>query len=68
MNLYQTLYSLLVQYIFNNQGVTDGVLTDQMQHLVVTLVSTIGWLFIAAIPFIVVWWLIKVIVTAFGRW
>lgn len=69
MNLYQTLYDLIVTYIFAGQGVTEaGILADQMQHLVAVLVSTIGWLFCMAVPFIVVYWVIKVICTGFGRW
>lgn len=68
MNLYQTLYDLIVQYVFAGQGVTDGILTDQMQHLVAVLVSTAGWLFCMAVPFIVVYWVIKVICTGFGKW
>lgn len=67
MNLFQTLYDLIVTYIFAGQGVVDGVLVDQMQHLVATLVATMGWLFCVAIPFVVVYWFIKVICTAFGR-
>lgn len=68
MNLYETLYDLIVTYIFAGQGVENGILTDQMQHLVAVLVSTCGWLFCIAIPFIVVYWFIKVITTGFGRW
>lgn len=62
MNLYQTCYDLIVQYVFNNQGVVDGVLVDQMQHLVVTLFSTTAWLFLVSLPFIVVRKCISVIV------
>lgn len=69
MNLFQTLYDLIVQYIFGGQGLTEaGILADQMQHLVATLVATIGWLFVMVVPFIVVWWLIKVCCTFFGSW
>ena len=69
MNLFQTLYNLIVQYVFAGQGVSEsGVLLDQMQHLVATLVSTFGWLFCMSLPFIVVFWVIKVVCTGFGRW
>lgn len=69
MNLFQVLYDLIVQYIFAGQGLTDaGILADQMQHLVATLVATAGWLFCIAVPFILVFWFIKVITTAFGGW
>ena len=67
MNIYQSIYDLLVQFVFNNEGVVDGVLIDQMQHLVVTLISTCGYLFLAALPFVIVYWFIKVVCTAFGR-
>ena len=53
MNLYQTLYDLIVQYIFAGQGVENGILADQMQHLVAVLVSTAGWLFCMSLPFII---------------
>lgn len=68
MNLFQTCYDLIVQYIFAGQGVDEaGRLVDQMQHLVATEFSTIAWIFLMALPFVVVWWVIKVITTAFGR-
>lgn len=69
MNLFQTCYDLIVQYIFAGQGVDEaGKLIDEMQHLVATEVSTVAWLFCMAVPFIVVYWVIKVICTGFGRW
>lgn len=55
MNLYQTCYDLIVQYVFAGQGVEAGILVDQMQHLVAVLASTIAWLFLVALPFLVVW-------------
>lgn len=67
MNLYTTLYNLIVTYVFNGEGVSNGILVDEMQHLVCTLVSTCGWLFCVAIPFIVVYWFIKTITTSFWR-
>lgn len=66
-NLYQSLYRIIVEYVFNGEGVTDGILDDQMQHLVVTLVATVAWLFCVSVPFVVVYWVIKVICTGFGR-
>ena len=68
MNLFKTLYSLICTYIFNNEGVVDGVLADEMQHLVATLFSTSGWIFVMCIPFLVCYWFIKVVCTGFGRW
>lgn len=55
MNLYQTAYDLIVQYVFAGQGVDEaGILIDQMQHLVAVLSSTIAWVFLVALPFVVV--------------
>ena len=68
MNLYQTLYDLIVQYIFAGQGVENGILADQMQHLVAVLVSTAGWLFCMSLPFIICYWFIMVVTTGFNRW
>lgn len=58
MNLYQTCYDLICQFVFNNEGVVDGVLVDQMQHLTATLFSTAAWLFCVIIPF---WIVIKLV-------
>ena len=69
MNLFQTCYDLIVQYVFAGQGVTDtGILADQMQHLVATLFSTVAWVFIVAIPFILVYKLICFVASGCNRW
>ena len=67
INLFDSCYDLIVEYVFAGEGVVDGVLSDPAQHLVVTIVSTIAYLFVIILPFLVVWWVIKVITTAFGR-
>lgn len=60
MNLYQTAYDLIVQYVFAGQGVDEaGMLIDQMQHLVAVQASTIAWVILVALPFVVVWKIIN---------
>ena len=54
MNIYQSLYDLLNQYVFNN-----SVVVGSYQELVLTLVSTLGWVLCVALPFIAVYKFIK---------
>lgn len=54
MSMYDTLYALLHEHIYG----LDSVLTGD-QTLTLTIISTIGALFIVALPFLVVWRVIK---------
>ena len=54
---YYELYNLLSGYLYG----PDAVLTGD-QTLTLTLISTIGALFVIAVPFLVVWRFIKVFV------
>lgn len=54
MNIYQTLYDLVNNYIFNG-----SVVANSNQELVTMLVATIGSIFIIALPFLVVWQVIR---------
>lgn len=64
MNLYQTAYDLIVQYVFAGQGVDEaGQLIDQMQHLVAVQASTIIWVFLVSLPFVIV---LKIIIFLTG--
>lgn len=60
MVIYETFYSLLQQYIFGT------IESGSYQELVAILASTIGCLFVVALPFIVVWKIIRMILGAFG--
>lgn len=53
MNIYQDIYNIIVQYIYNN-----AELTAHMDLVAVTL-STIGCVFVFAVPFLVVWRVIR---------
>lgn len=55
INIYQTFYNLIKTYIFG--GTTGG---DANQELILILVSTIATLFIIALPFLVVWKVIRI--------
>ena len=55
MSIYQNIYDLIVNYIYGNV-----TLTPDMELVTVTL-STIGCVFVVALPFIVVWQFIKII-------
>lgn len=54
MSIYQSIYNIINQYIFNN-----AIITNSIQDLAVTLVSLTACLFLIAVPFILVWRLIK---------
>ena len=56
MNIYQGLYDLLVQYVFNG-----NVVVGSHQELVIIIISTIGWVFLTLLPFILVWKFIKLL-------
>lgn len=59
MSIYQNLFDLIHQYIYGGVELTADM------NLVATLVSTIGCLFVVALPFAVVWLVIKLII---GGW
>ena len=54
---YYQLYDLLGTYLYGS----DAVLTGD-QTLTLTMISTVGALFVIAIPFVVVWRAIKLFV------
>lgn len=56
MSIYQGLYDLVHQYVYGGLQLT----TDM--ELVATLISTMGCVFLVALPFAVVWKIIKMIV------
>lgn len=56
MSIYQGLYNLINQYIFGNSIVANSV-----QDLATTLISLSGCIFLIAVPFMLVWKVIKVI-------
>lgn len=55
--MYYELYDLLGGYLYG----ADAVMTGE-QTLTLTMISTIGALFIISVPFLVVWRCIKVFV------
>lgn len=62
INLYQTCYDMLNQYIFGN-----SIVANTYPDLVVTLFSVTACLFCMAIPFIVVYAGIKLICWGFNK-
>lgn len=54
MGIYQNLYALLEQYIYG------GVMTADAS-LICTLMATMGSVFVVALPFAVVWKVIRLI-------
>lgn len=54
MSIYQSIYDIIVQHIYGN----PEVLTADMS-LVTTLMATLGSVFCFAVPFIVVFWIIR---------
>lgn len=56
MNIYQDIFDIVKQYIFG--GVE---LTANMDLVAITL-STIGCVFVFALPFVIVWRLIKILI------
>lgn len=61
MGIYQSIYDLIAQYIYGGGELTNSMI------LVNTTVSTIGCLFILAIPFIVTYFVIRLVCSAFER-
>lgn len=55
MNIYQDIFDIVKQYIFGNVE-----LTAHMDLVAITL-STIGCIFVFALPFVIVWRLIKIL-------
>lgn len=55
MNIYQDIYDIIIQYIYNNAEITAHM------DLVAVTLSTIGCIFVFAVPFIVIWRLIRII-------
>lgn len=55
--IYFTLYNLLSHYFYG----AEVVLTEHME-LTLTLISTIGCLFVFSLPFLVVWRIIRIFV------
>lgn len=56
MNIYQTIYDLLNQYVFAN-----GLVVGSVQELAVVLASLVGTLFLVALPFLIVWKVLKLL-------
>lgn len=56
MNIYQDIFDIIKQYIFG--GVE---LTAHMDLVAVTL-STIGSIFVFALPFVIVWRIVKLLI------
>lgn len=54
MNIYNSLYELIVSYVFG--GVVD---VGSVQELAVTLCSLFGTVSLIAMPFIFIFWVIK---------
>mgnify|MGYP003302962537 FL=1 len=54
-NIYLDLYDIVHQYLFG------GSTLASKQYLVCTLVATLGSVFIIALPFAIVWRVIKII-------
>lgn len=61
MGIYQAIYDLIATYIYGGVALTPSMI------LVNTTVSTIGCLFILAIPFIVTYFVIRLVCSAFER-
>lgn len=59
MGIYQELYTLIQQYIYGGVELTADM------SLICTLVATMGAIFVVALPFIVVLFIIKLIL---GGW
>lgn len=59
-SIYQSCFDLVHTYIYGGVELTSDM------SLVATLISTIACLFCFALPFIVVWWFISLIVNSFN--
>ena len=56
MNIYQSFYDLINQYVFGN-----SIVVGSHQDLVTVLMSTIAVIFVVALPFMLVWKVIKML-------
>lgn len=54
MGIYQALYDLINSYVFGG-----GIVAGSVQELATVLISLAGCLFLVALPFILVWKIIK---------
>lgn len=55
MGIYQNIYALIEQYVYGNVMTADST-------LVATLIATCASLFVVALPFAVVWKVMKMLV------
>lgn len=55
ISIYQRLFELIHEYVYGNVELTNDM------NLVCTLLSTAGSIFLVALPFILVWNVIKLI-------
>lgn len=56
MNIYQSLYDLLNEFVFGN-----AIVAGSHQDLVATLISTCGVVFLVSLPFLLVWKVIRML-------
>ena len=56
MGIYNELFSLLMLHVY---GVAEPALLSGDQTLTLTILSTIGAIFVVALPFILVWQVLK---------
>ena len=61
MSIYQSCFDLIHTYIYGGVELTSDM------NLVATLIATIACIFCFALPFLVVWLIIKLIISPFGR-
>lgn len=59
MSMYQSLFDLIHTHIYGGVELTSDM------NLVCTLIATIGCLFVVAIPFLIVYWVLRFI-ASFG--
>ncbi|MBQ7977807.1 MAG: hypothetical protein IJ301_04395 [Clostridia bacterium] len=60
MGIYQSIFNIIVEYVYGN-----SVALTADQELTCTLISTLGCLFVVALPFLVVWRVVSLICS---RW
>lgn len=63
MIIYDTLYELLNTYIYGSPEVLTAY-----QELTLTNLSTIGSVFVCALPILTVYWLFRMVSTLGNRW
>lgn len=54
-NIYQALYDLIDTYIYGG-----SVVADTYQDLVCIILATCGCLFMVALPFVIIWRIVRV--------